>query len=103
MSQAVAAILLSKAFPSCGVKQKPVISCPSRTVNVGVDTTVWLRIRPKTHDHGQKKRSGWTWFFRQGDISVRVEFLNHLVQRHRPLDLEVEPDAVHVLRVQLNR
>src|SRR4030095_1573606 len=42
-------------------------------------------------------------FFRQGDISIRLKFLNHLVQRHRPLDLEVEPDAMHVLRVQLNR
>ena len=50
----------------------------------------------------RKDRAGHG-FFRQGDISVRVEFLNHLVQRHRPLDLEVEPDAVHVLRVQLNR
>src|SRR5262249_44148623 len=42
-------------------------------------------------------------FFRQGNISIRLEFLNHLVQRHRSLDLEVEPDAMHVLRVQLNR
>src|SRR4030095_4314074 len=42
-------------------------------------------------------------FFRQGDISIRLEFLNHLIQRHRPLDLEVEPDTMHILRVQLNR
>ena len=42
-------------------------------------------------------------FFGQSDILVGLEFVNHLVQRHRPLDLEVKPDAMHVLRVQLNR
>src|ERR1043166_2853177 len=36
-------------------------------------------------------------FFRQGDISIRLKFLNHLIQCHRPLDLEVEPDTMHVL------
>src|SRR5712691_4027655 len=50
----------------------------------------------------RKDRAGHG-LFRQGDIFVRLEFLNHLVQRHRPLDLEVEPDAMHILCVQLNR
>ena len=42
-------------------------------------------------------------FFRQGHIPVGGEFLHHLIQRHWPLDLEVEPDTVHVLGVQLDR
>src|SRR5262249_51763152 len=42
-------------------------------------------------------------FFGEGNILVRFELLNHFVQRHGPLDLEVKPDAMHVLRVQLNR
>ena len=41
-------------------------------------------------------------FFRQGHIFVHLKFFNHLIQRHRLLDLEVEPDAMHVLGVQLN-
>ena len=42
-------------------------------------------------------------FFGEGHILVRFELLNYLVQRHGPLDLEVKPDAMHVLRVQLDR
>ena len=50
----------------------------------------------------RKDRAGHS-FFRHGDIFIRLEFLNDLIQRHWPLDFEVEPDAMHVLRVQLNR
>ena len=42
-------------------------------------------------------------FFRQGDVLVRFKFLNNLVQGHRTLDPEVEPDAVHVLRIEFDR
>src|SRR6266540_5067389 len=42
-------------------------------------------------------------FFGQRHIRIRCEFLHHCVEGYCPLHPEVEPDAVHVLGVQLNR
>ena len=38
---------LNIEFPSCGVKQNPIISLFSVTVKEGTETTVWFKILPK--------------------------------------------------------
>src|SRR5215467_13464409 len=89
-------ILRSKAEAS-DFMAIPHRQCRCRDYRLAEDTSKKSMVPAKRKDgtgHG---------FFRHGDIFVSVEFVNHLVQRHWPLDLEVEPDAMHVLRVQLNR
>ena len=54
-------------------------------------------VTPKRENRARRR------FVRARHMFVQPQFLQHLVPRHRPPHAEIEPDTVHVLRIELDR